>query len=95
MNTIELNNNRIQKMNDCLTAYLDEEGEVEKYELKLELDGKNKDIIEFLVDYGLAGKIKTRLMKMLRDYTKGYIEWKQENTGGRWTKDCDKFRAEI
>lgn len=92
-NEIRFESENVQKINDCLVAYRNEDKT--SYRLTLELDDMSDDLKEYLFDFGLAGILEKHLVKILNDSTKGYIKWRAENSNGTWTKECLKFNKDV
>lgn len=82
------------RLNDLMKTYTDSETGKEVTELTLkfsEKDLRNYDLKEWLLDFGLAGKLEKQLKSVLAYNTTGYTMWKRKNTNGRWTEDCIAF----
>lgn len=93
---INIESENVQKMNKNMTAYRD--SKTGKNDIKLsitlkEKEQRNGDLMEYLLDFGLAGKLEEQLKEMLDKNTEGYRRYKRMECGGRWTDKCKEFKG--
>ena len=95
MNRIE--NDNVRKLNKNMTAYIDAETGDETIKMSFTLrdkDKRNGDLMEYLLDFGLAGKLNEQILDLLDKNTEGYRKFKRTECDGRWTEDCKEFVPE-
>lgn len=89
--TLVFENENIGRLNDCMVEYYNPETEESTYKLSIEVNPKNRDLWEYLIDFGCAGNLEKQITKILEYNTKGYCRWRKKNSDGHWTKECEKF----